>query len=391
MARKTVIVLPGGMGSEIREASDPANKLIWVNLDALKKGDVRKMEVDIQVPVNPAGAGVACVAGSPLHDYYDEPLAQLQLQLSKEGWDVNGFGYDWRMSNFTEAQKVVDRIKANHIDEGPVVIVGHSQGGLVARAVWALMNATPSTNPIKRIICVGTPNGGLFNPLVMWGGSNLTRTLICTLSTVYAFMSHRFLSANTPKEIVNVSAGWRSLYEMMPWRTSPNSDQNANLAGLYDPGIYIRGNKLDRDLMRIAKDTWHPLFDSEAYIPPGGKLVCIAGRGRPTIESVGAYLKNDVDTVLLHMEDGDDSVTPTSAWMATSNNYSVDSNHVNLLATCINENMIHAMVSEVDSDTVTAIPDFIKVESQDRYSYKPPPGMPYIPGIKPLRQKRPRK
>ncbi|MXV08271.1 MULTISPECIES: esterase/lipase family protein [unclassified Xanthomonas] len=83
-------------------------------------------------------------------------LLPLALRLRRAGWRVASFGYSTAVGG---AEAAVPRLHARieHLAvAGPVALVGHSLGGLIA--LQALQQA-PSL-PVTRVICLGSPLAG---------------------------------------------------------------------------------------------------------------------------------------------------------------------------------------------------------------------------------------
>ncbi len=83
-------------------------------------------------------------------------LLPLALRLRREGWRVASFGYS---TAFGGAEAALPRLHARierMADAGPVALVGHSLGGLIA--LQALQQAP--TLPVTRVVCLGSPLAG---------------------------------------------------------------------------------------------------------------------------------------------------------------------------------------------------------------------------------------
>ena len=76
------------------------------------------------------------------------------LSLRKAGFDAVLLDYDWRRDIATLGKLLADRIAADGRDD--VALIGHSMGGLVARA--ALTHA--AGKHVSQLIMLGTPNAG---------------------------------------------------------------------------------------------------------------------------------------------------------------------------------------------------------------------------------------
>src|SRR5262249_58727138 len=95
---------------------------------------------------------------------------KLKLTLKIAGYDADFFPYDWRLDLIGLGKRLALQIKS----QGPKVqLVAHSMGGLVARS--ALLE---KPKELQRIVMLGTPNFGSFDPLqAIRGHYSLSNTL----------------------------------------------------------------------------------------------------------------------------------------------------------------------------------------------------------------------
>jgi len=141
-----VLILPGIMGSTLGLPDD----LIWLDpLDVLR-GNLRKLNLKTGVS-GIVARGVFLLA-----------YEKLKLRLQIAGFDADFQPFDWRLSISTLGKQLAKRIDD---ESGPVHLVAHSMGGLVARACLA---AKPKK--IGRVVTLGTPNFGSFAPLQAFRG-----------------------------------------------------------------------------------------------------------------------------------------------------------------------------------------------------------------------------
>ena len=84
-------------------------------------------------------------------------LTRLHRTLHREGYTVLSITYPSRQLKITElASKIALTINGHRDQFQAVHMVGHSMGGLLARAYLA----RPDALPVKRLVCLGTPNQG---------------------------------------------------------------------------------------------------------------------------------------------------------------------------------------------------------------------------------------
>lgn len=144
-----VFILPGIMGSKLSVQKKNSSRRIWINPFALSAGGVRELKWE--------GLGKKIEASGVFHFAYQ----RLRYNLRRDGYDCEFLPYDWRASITDIAGRL-----AGHIEQvdGPVHLVAHSMGGLVARDLAARF---PTTGRIKSVITMGTPNYGSYSPVTV--------------------------------------------------------------------------------------------------------------------------------------------------------------------------------------------------------------------------------
>ncbi|HRO59288.1 MAG TPA: CHAT domain-containing protein [Burkholderiaceae bacterium] len=162
--RPVVYVLPGIMGSELAVRRENREEQVWLHLARLAMGGLAQLA--IPNPFDTAGERREIVATRLVEDYYAD-----FIDFLAETHVVRPFAYDWRLGILESGKRLgasvaatLDEIEAQR-PRPPVRIVGHSMGGLVARAmvaacpdVWKRLTAHEGA----RVLMLGTPNGGSF-------------------------------------------------------------------------------------------------------------------------------------------------------------------------------------------------------------------------------------
>jgi hypothetical protein len=174
----TIVLLPGGMGSQLDRSPQPFTgdgsvpgtgfQNVWLDLGVLFGSDAELVE--IQATDLDLGNHII-VANGPLMfpvNAYDGA----KRFFEKLGWNYIVFAYDWRRPIAAAAdflQEFLAALKAEvmarkGVDPSPTInLVAHSQGGLVAKTFLSRMFTSPSVTPAKvstlfqRFISVGTP------------------------------------------------------------------------------------------------------------------------------------------------------------------------------------------------------------------------------------------
>ena len=145
----TVVVLPGVMGSRLTTTEN--GREVWFSPWHLLRGRFTDLSLDTDEPMEVEVTGMV--------RQYTPLLAQLD-----RSWDVLPFPYDWRRSIAQTARELAARLEAEGVDIGgdrPVHFVGHSMGGLVARAFLVEHHAEWAKGS-GRFVQLGTPNWGSF-------------------------------------------------------------------------------------------------------------------------------------------------------------------------------------------------------------------------------------
>ncbi len=138
------LILPGIMGSTIgRQRKGLPDDVKWFDPAEIALGGLTKLALPRGRHYRPLGV---------LRFAYE----RLRLVLRIAGYDATFHPYDWRLDLAANGRVLADRLVRE--DGKDVVLIGHSMGGLVARAALAHEGGTR----IARVIQLGTPNRGAF-------------------------------------------------------------------------------------------------------------------------------------------------------------------------------------------------------------------------------------
>jgi len=138
------LILPGIMGSTLgRPRKGLPDDLKWFDPAEIALGGMTRLALPRGRRYRPLGV---------LRFAYE----RLRLVLRIAGFDSAFHPYDWRLDIAGNGRALVERVIAERRQD--VVLVGHSMGGLVARAALAHKGSTR----IARVIQLGAPNRGAF-------------------------------------------------------------------------------------------------------------------------------------------------------------------------------------------------------------------------------------
>lgn len=219
---RLVIFVPGIMGTQLalpRERPTPDN-MLWMDPSDIHHGRLGLLAIP----------GEKLVVGPPM-PYTWLPL---KLALNAAGYTVACAGYDWRLDLNDSVKGLTQRLEACTARE--VSIIGHSMGGLIARAAMQ----APAGQRVQRLVTLGTPHGGSFAPVQAVRG---VYPLVRRLAQIDPLHTPEALSRD-------VFASFHSLYQMLPRDAKPDlidsrhwprsgPQPNATLlsrATLFDPG-----------------------------------------------------------------------------------------------------------------------------------------------------------
>jgi len=207
--RPTVVLLPGGMGSQLERSEkkhdgNTPNILrfdpVWLDWDILLRGDGLKLEIDLDERDKD---GYFIIPNGPLRFFikaYDRTAAWAE----EHNFNYVVFGYDWRRPIGDAAEflkKFLGFVQAavqSQRGEDPLprtTLLAHSQGGLVAQWFLGEYGIAPWA---ERLVTVATPFYGTWNhgdryyigqsPLNVIHGKTRVARIASTLPGPYTLM-----------------------------------------------------------------------------------------------------------------------------------------------------------------------------------------------------------
>ena len=187
-----VLIVPGIMGTRLAAGApgSRSRKILWIDPAMIGAGGLEALALPAGAALRPAGL---------------VPLAylKLKLRLGIDGYDARFHPYDWRQSLEESATLLAARIAAA---DAPVILIGHSMGGLVARIAAA---GLPKRS-VRRLIMLGTPNFGSYAPVLAIRG---TYPFVRRLAMLDRRHTPEFLAEH-------VFSTFPGLYQLLPYQRS---------------------------------------------------------------------------------------------------------------------------------------------------------------------------
>lgn len=362
--REAVVLLPGLMGSLLTSIRG-VTSLLWINPALFLEGKSRYLEL------NRAGLadGSPMVHAAPLSL---EKLTYLKMALAlRRECVLYEFPYDWRLRVEYNADLLAQAIEswADGDDAMQFTLVGHSMGGLVARAYT---NADPAraAKRIKRVITLGTPHFGAAGAVsdIMLGNrlmaiatalndNNDMRRMVATYPSVFQLLP-------APRDLFQQPRGYPAnfeLYDAREWRMESVRQD------------YLDGGK-----------RFHELLAGDDHPTP---IVQIAGCHLRTITDVERVFDGDrprlnVITQEKGADSGDATVPLWSAILPGADHYYIQEVHSDMPK---NGKIIDAVIDLV-YDRVPDLPDTLPEPKEGLFDFRPVSGSPENEAQK-LRQK----
>jgi hypothetical protein len=252
--KPNVLLLPGGMGSQLMRTPYPypkapnvPNDVVWLDLSTFT-GDARKLE--IEADGKDKNAHVIAAYGPVSLAGIETPYGELDDFAHQENWNYAVFGFDWRRSlaectgHFKRFVREFEReVQAKYgSGEKPIknlTVVCHSMGGMVCTD--ALRDSNFSGSGFHAIVTIATPFYGTsthqeryykgIGALNFFYGAKVVTEIVASLPGPYTLM---FL----PKVIYNRDRTRLGLNRY------PEYDPNGNVdADPYDPAMLPRWPK----------------------------------------------------------------------------------------------------------------------------------------------------
>jgi pimeloyl-ACP methyl ester carboxylesterase len=295
---RRVFVLPGIMGSRLGLVARRTYSLLWLHPTALANGELTQLAM-------PGPRSLRAV-GVMLPGYL-----KLRLRLEIAGLRPLFCPFDWRHDIEVLARAFAQTIERS--GERKALVVGHSMGGLVARAALA----HDKKRRIAKLIQLGAPNDGSFAPL------QALRAVYPTVRKIAA-LDRNHTAEQLARTVYHTLPG---IYQMLPSAAGPGE------IDLFDPRQWP-DDELAPDAKLLARAR-----KIRARLPAADqRCSAIVGVGQETI--VSATLRGRAFEYEFRAE-GDGTVplararwAEAATWFVNENHGALTQNDVVLAAVC---------------------------------------------------------
>lgn len=341
---KLVIFVPGFAGSTLY-AGQPDPGKVWVDVTRLSNGHLvnLKLAPDGVSPLSNKYPPIT--ARELLSPYYDEVSLRLPGQLVGEGYQLLPWPVDWRLSVLRLGGQLGQGILDRMDNFDGFVLVGHSMGGLVCRAAWAGLRDVGRAGLVERVVTIGAPHLGTWLSAETFSGTSefivQLLLMVSSLLNVVTFGSR----PSTDVQLVRIAAMWPALYELLPAGGISGSDPDV-AAALFDAAAWPSKWGISQAWLDHAAGPYRTWLLDQSRIPPFEVLTTVAGTGIPSVS--GWAQSSDIGNgqVIRHEADGDGSVTPDSALLGLSKQWSRPGRHAALCNDMVLDGSLLAMILE---------------------------------------------
>jgi pimeloyl-ACP methyl ester carboxylesterase len=281
-----VYLLPGIMGSQLGRARPRGRPvdLLWLDPSDVVQGRLAELRWGARRSLQTLGA-------------IPYTYLPLKLRLRSAGFEVVLYDYDWRDDLRGVAAALAARLRADAARE--IALIGHSMGGLLARAAMAL-----ASERITRLIGLGTPHEGAM-PAVQ--ALRATYPVVCRLAAI----DTRHDAEALCREVFH---SFTSIYQLLPDRVGK--------LDLLDPRCWPRlGVQPDAARLLAARGF------RASLATPDERYVSIIGTGQRTVTGLarrGGQFHYEISAA------GDGTVAATRATLPGARNYYVRCEHSEL-------------------------------------------------------------
>lgn len=299
--------------------------------------------------------GVGTISDDGLVSYfYEKLIEQLEKKLTKKGYSVVPWPYDWRKQIRSTGLLLANQIRRDYPVNGPCTLFAHSMGGLVARVAWWSLAETTQSYMVRRIITLGTPHQGSYTMVnAFFGDSPVVKGMLLLNDSTAGLPGLRGgLARNqlSVGQILDVAITWPGIYDLMPTLGGSEAARDPNRVRIFNNANYPSFVRFDQPLMARSRTAWSPFLLLPNTYPPYSVLTTVAGHGFASHDGL-ADPRNPITLEKLGFsQDTDTTVTGGSAIIPRSRVYHFTARHMSLPGIVARCPWLEEMVLEERSD-----------------------------------------
>jgi pimeloyl-ACP methyl ester carboxylesterase len=329
-------LIPGLAGSQLFSDPGLAN-IVWVDVGILATGGMRLLWLDSDGLTPLPGKGVELYPGGVLGIIYGAPWGTVVSDQRLAGWTPIFWGYDWRLDVKIKGERLGLDILTHVASGSPCTLVGHSNGGAVARYAWSWLKGMGRENLVRRIITIGTPHQGSYETIAAFDSLlDWVNQIVGYQQATFAFLSSGYtpfpVAPYTAEEIAALCASWPSFYNLLPNPFGTAFASDPFLPSVFQSGAYPLFTNANQTFLDYAYNVLLPAAVDPANIPPPWILTTIGGQGWPTNAGLNRRVLTGNSRDLYRDTNGDGTVPLASALVPGSKQWTFQSMHVDLVA-----------------------------------------------------------
>lgn len=303
MAKNLVIVIPGFAGTLLHAKQITGlYQRTWLGYYSVTRNGLDPLAF-APGSTAPAGRFPPSEPEAVWDTYYDPLMKRLRAELDPNQWIVGGYPYDWRISPTGSGAQLMQNLVANAGRYETATLVAHSMGGLVARAAWKYLKFDGKENLVRRIITIGTPHRGCYNPTKVFDGTD------SSLNQINQALNLIYLGLYPKSRLIEVIATWPGFYALLPFLDADRLRNDPRAADLYQAANWPGVEGVQQFWLEFTKVSVHRFFADPETVPPPRVLTTVSGLNQLTrfaVKPTGSFL----DPNSYYYTDQGDGVVP---------------------------------------------------------------------------------
>lgn len=332
MARTNLYVLPGLMGSELAQTSavyqrpeqgwvrDPTyasgdqRAPVWRKVQWIDRTNFLSDENVSALRISATAVNAPVLPTRPIPGFYDALLNRLRRDVPPD-WSVIPWAWDWRGDLWLQGAQLALFIRAQGPCEGGHRLLGHSCGGLVARACYADLARTSEQSLIPRIVTLGTPHYGTYSPALAWAERDDLTDVVGLLGVGAQFLrqgrigqvraladaaitfggSVTAAQERYTRKALELLTNWQACYDLLPDPDKRDDPADTNRQMVYESDTWAEAVVRPDTIYSLPRAGNDPRVGDASSLqyrlhsippPPANVLTCIAGTGYSTPQRI---------------------------------------------------------------------------------------------------------